>query len=87
MPHQGSRKDSSAISHSESDETAGAEPGPADIYDLDLPEVAEGEGPLPWPEPSYAMQIEHARFLLIGRPPEFFAARLAQVNPEPFRMD
>jgi len=33
------------------------------------------------------MQMAHARFLLSGRAPEFFAERLAQMNPVPFRLD
>ncbi|HEY5792254.1 MAG TPA: hypothetical protein VIS74_03085 [Chthoniobacterales bacterium] len=56
-----------------------------DILDLDLPEIAPGEGPLPLAEPSYELERDHARFLLRSR-----GARedLNQTpNPEPFVLD
>lgn len=71
MPHPVSKNDSSAIS--------------SGLFDLDLPEVVEGEGPLPNPEPTFAAQIEHAMFLLSTRRPDFYEQRLARMNSEPFR--
>ena len=72
MPHPASKSDSSATS--------------SGLFDLDLPEVATGEGPLPNPEPTFAAQIEHAVFLLSTRRPDFYEKRLARMNPEPFRL-
>lgn len=70
MPHPASNNDSSAISNG--------------IFDLDLPEVAADGVPLPHPEPSFALQMEHALFLLKARGPDFYEKRLATMNPEPF---
>lgn len=72
MPHPESNNDSSAISKG--------------LYDLDLPEVAPDEVPLPHPEPSFALQMEHALFLLKARGPDFYEKRLATMNPEPFHI-
>lgn len=57
MPHPASKNDSSATS--------------ADLFDLNLPEIGPGEGPLAHPEPTFAEQIAHATMLLSwknGRP-------------------
>ncbi len=53
MPHPASKNDSSANS--------------GDLFDLNLPEVGPGEGPLPHPEPTFDEQIAHARMLLAWR--------------------
>ena len=52
------------------------------LFDLDLPVVREGEGPLPLEEPSYELMLQHARFLLRsgGQP-------ISRPNPEPFVLD
>ena len=57
MPHPASENDSSATS--------------SDLFDLNLPEIGPGEGPLDHPEPTFDEQIEHAKMLLAwqsGRP-------------------
>ncbi len=72
MPHRVSKSDSSATS--------------SGLFDLNLPEVGAGEGPLPNPEPTFETQIEHAMFLLSTRPPDFYEKRLARMSPEPFRL-
>jgi hypothetical protein len=57
MPHQASENDSSATS--------------SDLFDLNLPEIGPGEGPIDHPEPTFDEQIAHAKMLLAwknGRP-------------------
>ncbi len=54
------------------------------MFDLALPIVRDGEEPLPSPEPSYAAQMRHARFLLRAQPPGFYQERLEAMNPERF---
>ncbi len=56
------------------------------MFDLALPVVREGEEPLPAPEPTYAAQMRHARFLLRAQPPDFYDRRLAAMNPQPFQL-
>ena len=56
------------------------------MFDLDLPVVREGEEPLATPEPTYAAQMRHARFLLRSQPPDFYARRLEAMNPERFTL-
>ncbi len=70
MPHPASENDSSVISD--------------DLFDLDLPEIKDGEGPLACPAPSFDLQMRHARFLLSTQPADFYEKRLASMNPEPF---
>ena len=55
-----------------------------DLFDLNLPEVAEGEGPLDLPEPTYEAMREHALFLLrsLGSTVE-----RSSPSPEPFVLD
>ena len=72
MPRPASKNDSSTISH--------------EIFDLNLPIVHPGEEPLPSPQPSYDMQMQHARFLLRAQPRDFYARRLAAMNPARFRL-
>jgi len=72
MPHRVSKNDFSATS--------------SGLFDLKLPEVGVGEGPLPNPAPTFAAQMEHAMFLLSIREPDFYEKRLARMNPEPFRL-
>jgi hypothetical protein len=55
------------------------------LYDLDLPVVREGEGPLPAPAPSYETMLAHARFLIKSAPDP--AALNRQPSPEPFVFD
>ena len=50
MPHPASKNDSSAISD--------------DLFDLNLPEVGPGEGPISHPDPTFDEQIAHAKMLL-----------------------
>jgi hypothetical protein len=54
------------------------------MFDLALPVVREGEEPLPTPDPTYAAQMRHARFLLRSQPPDFYARRLEAMNPARF---
>ncbi len=57
MPHPASKNDSSAILE--------------DLFDLNLPEIGPGEGPIGHPEPTFDEQIAHAKMLLAlrtGRP-------------------
>ncbi len=72
MPHPVSKSDCSATS--------------SGLFDLNLPEVGVGEGPLPNPAPTFAAQMEHAMFLLSIREPDFYEKRLARMNPKPFRL-
>ncbi|MEI6072900.1 MAG: hypothetical protein WCS31_13990 [Verrucomicrobiae bacterium] len=58
-----------------------------DLFDLNFPKVGEGEGPMDHPAPTFEEQIAHAEFLLATAPPDFYAARLARMNPVPFRID
>lgn len=53
------------------------------LFDLNLPEVAPGEGPVALPEPSCELMLEHARFLLHVRQRTDAPANQAP-NPEPF---
>jgi len=53
MPHPASETDFSATS--------------TDLFDLNLPEIAEGEGPIDHPEPTFDEQIAHAKMLLAWR--------------------
>lgn len=53
MPHQASENDSLATS--------------SDLFDLNLPEIGAGEGPLGHPEPTFDEQIAHAKMLLAWR--------------------
>lgn len=73
MPHQASANDSLVISD--------------DLFDLSLPEIQDGEGPVPQPEPSFALQMRHARFLLVSGGRNQYADRLEAMNPEPFTLD
>jgi hypothetical protein len=50
MPRPASENDSSATS--------------SDLFDLNLPEIGPGEGPLDHPEPTFDEQIAHAKMLL-----------------------
>ena len=70
MPRRVLKTDSSTISN--------------EIFDLNLPIVHPGEEPLPSPQPSYDMQMQHARFLLRAQPRDFYAHRLVAMNSEPF---
>jgi len=72
MPHLASKSASSATS--------------GDPFDLNLPEIGEGEGPLGHPEPTFEEQIAHARFLLTTIPPDFYERRRGSMNSEPFRL-
>ncbi len=56
------------------------------MFDLALPVVREDEEPLPTPEPTYAAQMRHARFLLRAQAADFYDRRLAAMNPAPFRL-
>lgn len=67
MPYQPSENDSS--------ETLG------NLFDLNLPVVREGEGPLPAPRPTWQAKMAHAEFLRRSG----LAVR-RKPNPEPFVM-
>jgi len=67
MPHQPSGNASSETSDS--------------LFDLNLPVVGEGEGPLPAPPPSYQTMLAHAAFLRRNG-----LATRSKPNPEPFVM-
>jgi len=56
------------------------------LFDLSLPHVAEGEGPVSLPEPSYELVREHALFLLRSRQGAG-ATQNRTPNPEPFVLD
>jgi len=64
---------------------SGSSASSGDLYDLDLPEIGEGEGPVPLREVSYEQAKAHA-ILLIQKG---FVAPSARPDPssEPFRMD
>ena len=53
MPRSASKSDSSATSN--------------DLFDLNLPEVGPGEGPIGHPEPTFEEQMAHAQMLLAWR--------------------
>lgn len=55
-----------------------------DMFDLNLPEIKEGEEPLPSPKPGWEEQFAHAEFLLSCQSPDFHEKRLTRMNPEPF---
>jgi hypothetical protein len=55
------------------------------LFDLNLPTVAAGEGPLPQENPSYELMQAHARFLL--RAGALKGGTNQKPNPEPFVMD
>jgi len=63
----------------------GSSASSGDLFDLDLPEVGEGEAPLPLGEVSYEQARAHA-ILLIRSGLVAPTARPAP-SPEPFRMD
>jgi hypothetical protein len=54
------------------------------LFELNLPQIAPGEEPLPAPTPSWEEQFAHAEFLLSCQPSGFHEQRLARMNPEPF---
>lgn len=56
----------------------------SDLFDLNLPRVARGEGPEPLPEPSYELVRQHALFLLSAQDDK---AENQIPNPEPFVLD
>ncbi|MFZ4681589.1 MAG: hypothetical protein ACOYMS_03725 [Terrimicrobiaceae bacterium] len=56
------------------------------LFDLNLPAVGPGEGPVPLPEPSYELVREHALFLLRSRQSPEAPANQTPV-PEPFVLD
>jgi hypothetical protein len=70
MPQRASKNDSSATSKT--------------LFELDLPVVGTKDAPLPHPEPSFELQMQHAEFVLRSQPPDFYEKRLAAMNPEPF---
>ena len=57
------------------------------ILDLNLPAVRPGQEPLTHPEPSYELQMSHARFLIASQGEGFWDRRLERMNPEPFVLD
>jgi hypothetical protein len=73
MPHPASENDCSATS--------------SGLFDLDLPVVAAADAPLPHPQPSFFLQMQHADFILSTLPPDFYIKRLRRMNPEPFTLD
>lgn len=56
------------------------------LFDLNLPDVSPGEGPVPLPEPSYELAREHALFLLRSQPHADHPQNQTP-NPEPFVLD
>lgn len=56
------------------------------MFDLNLPAVRDGEEPLATPEPTYAAQMRHARFLLRSQPPDFYDRRREAMNPARFSL-
>ena len=56
------------------------------LFELNLPEIAPGEEPLPSPTPGWEEQFAHAEFLLSCQPSGFHEQRLARMNPEPFAL-
>jgi len=54
----------------------------ASSFDLDLPVVREGEGPIPASPPSYELMLMHARFLV-----DSGLATQQEPCPEPFVLD
>ena len=68
------------VPSSESDSTVTS----TNLFDLDLPVVREGEGPLPLGEPSYELMREHAWFLLRAGG---LNAAPSRPNPEPFVLE
>jgi len=58
-----------------------------DNREIELPEVGEGEGLPPHPEPSFEQMLAHARLLLSWQTPEMWQQRRARTNPERFVME
>lgn len=54
---------------------------------LILPEIPPDDSPSDWPEPSWEVQLAHARLLLSWKDEAFFEERRLMMNPEPFRLD
>ena len=59
----------------------------AEYSGLELPEVGEGEGLPPHPEPSFDQMLAHARLLLSWQGDDFFEKRRARMQPERFVLD
>ena len=57
-----------------------------DATEFELPEVGEGEGLPPHPEPSFEQMLAHARLMLSWQTPEMWEQRRAGMNPERFEM-
>lgn len=57
-----------------------------DNTELELPDVGDGEGLPPHPEPSFDQMLAHARLLLSWQGPDMLEKRRARMNPERFVM-
>lgn len=63
-----------------------SEDSSTETSELKLPDVGEGEGLPPHPEPSFEQMLAHARLLLSWQGADMLEKRRARMNPERFVM-